>query len=75
MEPTIFKFILKHSRKEQILLLLGTLASFPFLYVSLDLPKTIINQAIGGRNFPKVVLGSTSTSIPSRSSCCHCSRS
>jgi putative ABC transport system ATP-binding protein len=64
MEPTIFKFILKYSRKEQILLLLGTLASFPFLYVSLDLPKTIINQAIGGRNFPKVVLGYELDQIP-----------
>ena len=64
MEPTIFKFILRHSRKEQILLLLGTLASFPFLYVSLDLPKIIINEAIGGRTFPKVVLGYELDQIP-----------
>ena len=64
MEPTIFKYILKYSRKEQILLLLGTVASFPFLYVSLDLPKTIINQAIGGRNFPKNVLGYELDQIP-----------
>ncbi|MDX1487455.1 MAG: ABC transporter ATP-binding protein, partial [Acidiferrobacterales bacterium] len=64
MEPTIFRYILKYSRKEQVLLLLGTLASFPFLYVSLDLPKTIINQAIGGRNFPRVVLGYELDQIP-----------
>ncbi|MFQ5935190.1 MAG: ABC transporter transmembrane domain-containing protein [Acidiferrobacterales bacterium] len=64
MEPTIFKYILKHSRKEQILLLLGTLASFPFLYMSLDLPKTIINEAIGGTNFPREVLGYGLEQIP-----------
>ena len=34
-------------------LLLLTLVSFPFLYASLDLPKTIINEAIGGGAFQK----------------------
>lgn len=57
MEPSIFKFIFKYSRREQILLLLVTAASFPFLYVSLDLPKIIINEAIGGSDFPQMFLG------------------
>ena len=52
MESSIFRFVLKYSRREQILLLIFTLLAFPFLYMSLDLPKTIINQAIGGRDFP-----------------------
>ena len=43
MEPTIYRFIFRYSKKEQILLLLFTLISFPFLYYSLDLPKQIIN--------------------------------
>ena len=46
MESTIFGFVLRYSRYEQIKLLLLTLAGFPFLYLSLDLPKTIINKAI-----------------------------
>ena len=64
MQPTIFSFILKHSRREQVLLLLMTLAAFPFLYLSLDLPKTIINEAIGGGEFPKPFLGSEFEQIP-----------
>ena len=35
------------------MLLVLTLVSFPFLYFSLDLPKTIINRAIGGKQFPQ----------------------
>lgn len=56
MESSIFRFIYRYSRKEQILLLIFTLSAFPFLYMSLDLPKTIINQAIGGKEFPKQIL-------------------
>ena len=64
MEQTIFKFILKYSRREQIVLLIATLVSFPFLYLSLDLPKTIINQAIGGTQFPRVVWGYQLDQLP-----------
>lgn len=53
MESSIFKFVLKYSKKQQIKLLVLTLLSFPFLYYSLDLPKTIINEAIGGSDFPR----------------------
>jgi putative ABC transport system ATP-binding protein len=57
LEPTIYRFILKHSLGQQFLLLVFTLLSFPFLYFSLDLPKTIVNQAIGGKQFPQTILG------------------
>lgn len=57
MERSLFSFILRYSRKEQILLLLLTAVSFPFLYFSLELPKTIINRAIGGTDFPKELFG------------------
>src|SRR5919205_3652446 len=53
LEPSVYRFILKHSMKQQVLLLLLTLVSFPFLYYSLDLPKTIVNRAIAGKNFPE----------------------
>ncbi len=56
MEPTIYKFVFRHSMRQQLFLVLITLIAFPFLYLSLDLPKTIINQAIGGTDFPRDVL-------------------
>ncbi|HEX3538284.1 MAG TPA: ABC transporter ATP-binding protein [Stellaceae bacterium] len=64
LESTIYRFILKYSLKQQIFLLLLTLASFPFLYYSLDLPKTIINHAIGGKRFPQELLGIQFEQIP-----------
>ena len=57
LEPTIYRFILKHSLRQQFFLLSFTLISFPFLYFSLDLPKTIVNRAIGGKKFPQDILG------------------
>jgi putative ABC transport system ATP-binding protein len=64
LEPTVYRFILRHSLKQQILLLVLTLVSFPFLYYSLDLPKTIINRAIGGKHFPQEFLGFEFDQIP-----------
>ncbi|WP_420402871.1 ABC transporter transmembrane domain-containing protein [Nisaea sp.] len=64
MEPTIFRFIFRYSKKEQIFLLVLTGLSFPFLYYSLDLPKTIINEAIGGEDFPQEILGYQFDQIP-----------
>src|SRR6059058_2472201 len=64
LEPSVYRFILKHSLKRQILLLLLTLASFPFLYYSLDLPKTIVNKAIGGKHFPEQILGFEFDQVP-----------
>ena len=57
LEPTIYRFVLKHSVPQQLILLALTLISFPFLYLSLELPKTIINRAIGSKQFPQTMLG------------------
>src|SRR5271155_1604430 len=57
LEPTIYRFILRHSLPQQLILIFFTLLSFPFLYFSLDLPKTIINRAIGGKQFPQHLFG------------------
>jgi putative ABC transport system ATP-binding protein len=64
LEPTVYRFILRHSLKQQIMLLVLTLVSFPFLYYSLDLPKTIVNQAIHGEHFPTPFLGMRFDQIP-----------
>ena len=59
MESTVFTFIRRHSLRQQILILIITAVSFPFLYFSLDLPKTIINKAIAseGNTFPIQLAG------------------
>jgi putative ABC transport system ATP-binding protein len=58
LEPSIYHFIWRYSLRQQIVLLLLTLASFPFLYYSLELPKIITNRAIrGGKHVPPDILG------------------
>ena len=64
MESSIFRFIFKYSGKEQISLLLLTMVAFPFLYLTLDLPKTIINEAIGGTHFPQHLFGHELDQVP-----------
>jgi ABC-type multidrug transport system fused ATPase/permease subunit len=46
MDRNIFRYILRHSLRAQIAILAMTLASFPFLYATLELPKLIINDAL-----------------------------
>ncbi|WP_282130013.1 ABC transporter transmembrane domain-containing protein, partial [Roseobacter litoralis] len=49
IEKTLFKFIWRHSKRDQFILLAVTLTLFPFLYLTLELPKRIINDAIGSQ--------------------------
>ena len=57
LEPSIYRFILRYSLPQQLFLLALTLASFPFLYYSVDLPKTIVNNAIGGKHLSLQIFG------------------
>ncbi|MFT6915820.1 MAG: putative ABC transport system ATP-binding protein [Motiliproteus sp.] len=57
MDSSIFRFVLRHTKKDQLLILLLTLFSFPFVYYSLEVPKLIINNAIGGVNVPTELFG------------------
>ena len=58
LEPTLYRFILRHSLGAQIFLLVLTLVSFPFLYYSLKLPREITDGAIkSGKHFPVHILG------------------
>ena len=51
MESNLFKYIWRHSRAEQIRILFVVLASLPFYFLSLDLPKDIVNRGIQGQQF------------------------
>jgi putative ABC transport system ATP-binding protein len=46
----VFAFVVVYLLRPQLLVLVLSLLSFPFLYLSLDLPKTLINEIIGGRD-------------------------
>ena len=56
MEPSLFKYILTHSRRDQILLVLLSLASLPLVYITLELPKKIINL-LEGTDIPESLFG------------------
>ena len=59
METNVYKYILRYSLRQQIVLTVIAATSFPFLYAFYELPKKIINQAIQGKNvdFPVEILG------------------
>lgn len=46
MEKSAFKFIVRYSMRQQFMVLAVTLFSLPFYYVSLEIPKKIINGAL-----------------------------
>lgn len=51
IEPNLLKYIWRHSRSDQLWMLVVILASMPFYFMSLDLPKQIVNGPIQGRGF------------------------
>ncbi|HUQ74235.1 MAG TPA: ABC transporter transmembrane domain-containing protein [Burkholderiales bacterium] len=52
MERNLFGFIIRYSKRDQLLIVPLVIATMVVYYLSLDLPKTIINQAIQGVSFP-----------------------
>ncbi|HBB82496.1 MAG TPA: ABC transporter ATP-binding protein [Sulfitobacter sp.] len=63
MDKSLFQFIWKNSKRNQFVLLAITVLTFPLLYISLELPKRIINDAIGGTGADIDVLGITLTQV------------
>jgi ABC-type multidrug transport system fused ATPase/permease subunit len=57
MDRSFFRYVLKHTWRDQGLLLALTCISFPLIYVNLELPKRIVNNAIQGKNLPETFLG------------------
>lgn len=64
MESRFFRFVWKYSKRDQIIISLLTVASFPLVYISLEVPKIIINDAIEGSDFPKEFVGIEFDQIP-----------
>ncbi len=63
MDKSLFKFIWKYSKREQVIQLLITLLTFPVLFASLELPKRIINDGIGGSGENVLLLGFDLTQV------------
>lgn len=56
-ERDIYRYILRWSKRQQLLLVLLGLTSMPVLYATLELPKLIVNNAIESEHFPVSVYG------------------
>lgn len=66
MQQSLFAFVWQNSMRQQITVLIITVFSFPILYLSLELPKIIINDAIGDEAapFPRDIFGYTFEQVP-----------
>ena len=53
----VFRYVFRYTRRDQLLMVLIALLAMPILYVTLELPKRIINEAINGERFPVDVFG------------------
>ena len=63
MDSSLFAFIWKYSKRDQLMLLALTVVTFPFLYATLELPKRIINDAIGSNSSFVGIFGTQYTQI------------
>ncbi|CAN0497122.1 unnamed protein product, partial [Laminaria digitata] len=59
VETSIYRYIIRHSLRRQIVLTIMAVASFPFLYAFYELPKLIVNGAIQSQSvtFPTTLAG------------------
>jgi len=64
MDTRFFPFVWRYSKREQLIILGLTLAAFPLVYISLEIPKIIVNEAIDGSDFPRNILGVELGQIP-----------
>ncbi|MEM7743697.1 MAG: ABC transporter transmembrane domain-containing protein [Pseudomonadota bacterium] len=64
MDSKFFAFVWRYSKRDQLIILALTIASFPLVYISLEIPKIIINEAISGTDFPKNFFGLELEQIP-----------
>jgi len=64
MEPTIFQYVLRYSKPQQVFVITLTLVYFPFQYLALELPKIIVNDAVQAVGEPPYILPVFRINIP-----------
>lgn len=57
MEKSILSYIWRYSKSQQLVIVALTFVSFPLLYMSLELPKWIINDVLSRPEAPHTILG------------------
>jgi len=57
LEKSLFRTVLRYSRSQQALMILVSLIAMPILYLTLELPKQIVNNALDSGRFPIAILG------------------
>lgn len=57
LDTGLFSSVLRYSKKQQLLMILLSLIALPILYLTLELPKQIVNNALNSERFPVDVLG------------------
>ncbi len=57
LDASLFSSVLRYSRKQQTFMILLSLIALPILYLTLELPKQIVNNALNSDRFPIDVLG------------------
>src|ERR687885_2460730 len=51
MDKSLFRYVWRHSKRDQLIICAVVMASLPFYFASLDLPRRIVNEAIQGKAF------------------------
>jgi len=64
MESNLLSYIWTHSRRQQLAVLGVTLLFFPILYLTLELPKWIINDALSNSAVEKRIFGQIIEPVP-----------
>jgi ABC-type multidrug transport system fused ATPase/permease subunit len=57
LDTGLLSSVLRYSRKQQTLMILLSLIALPILYLTLELPKQIVNNALNSERFPIDVFG------------------
>jgi ABC-type multidrug transport system fused ATPase/permease subunit len=57
LDTGLFSSVLRYSKKQQVLMILLSLIALPILYLTLELPKQIVNNALNSERFPVDVFG------------------
>jgi ABC-type multidrug transport system fused ATPase/permease subunit len=57
LDASLFKSVLQYTRKQQVLMTSLSLVAMPILYVTLELPKQIVNNALNAERFPLEFFG------------------
>ena len=57
LDAGLFSTVLRYSRRQQALMILLSVTAMPILYLTLELPKQIVNNALNSESFPIDILG------------------